>query len=265
MNYSDLLHRDVPRWYTLGLTHNGRLRITIDEQCWREIRPYLNQESAENERALHPDLQLADFIPADQPDWGFGAAIRTLHRRTEVMLTFDWPVVFRPPSFTPDWHTTFNLTVTLGMLWGWLMSYERQAAKTKPQLLIVSAWTTELGVYGSSLSVRLSRALDDWLRRTPDAIQESIERAMQRAYRRMWGRQEYQSSSREFRVMKHDHRLIMMCPGNACDLAPEHPEDDDMQPSGYTLVPHNTDSPLQQLCFLAGLAALCDLYDKPDA
>jgi len=55
--------------------------------------------------------------------------------------------------------------------------------------------------------------------------------------------------------------LNLDVPGDACGLDPDNYNDSDLD-VGYKLVPHNIDSPLQQLTFLVGLAKLHDMMSK---
>ena len=56
----------------------------------------------------------------------------------------------------------------------------------------------------------------------------------------------------------HPKWIYLDVPGDACDLSPDNNSHNDMD-QGYTLVPHNVDSGLQQLTFIVGLAKMHDL------
>lgn len=82
---------------------------------------------------------------------------------------------------------------------------------------------------------------------------------MQDVYTYMRGGKLWPFIQREFRVLLRRPKWVnFSCPGNACGLDPEDYYEKSLD-WGYQLVPHNVDSPLQQLTLLAGVAMLYQL------
>ena len=113
-------------------------------------------------------------------------------------------------------------------------------------------------IYGGSLYVDLSpmarSRLSDF---GQDTKLSEVTQAMFNCHIRMMGKEKYLDTY-DFLSRVSDGYAHLNCPGNACGLGPEEYERNDY---GYRLVPHNTDSPIQQLTLLMGLAKLCEMIE----
>jgi hypothetical protein len=107
-------------------------------------------------------------------------------------------------------------------------------------------------VYGGALFAKLSPSILAWLRSSIDQpVIDEINAHMARSGRILFGASFAREREYNF-YLRSDGVPIFNCPGDACDLSPTG---DNYDP-GCELSPHNTDSPLQQLALLSGLAGL---------
>lgn len=112
-----------------------------------------------------------------------------------------------------------------------------------------------------SLSVTLAPEVMSWISKWISAHSEGqhipeVISAMKGASEYMWeGSSKY---GRFGALCRKPKWLNLDVPGDACGLDPSDYYDESLE-KGYTLQPHNVNSPLQQLTFLVGLARLHDL------
>ncbi len=142
---------------------------------------------------------------------------------------------------------------------------ETKTSALFPQLLTVQT-ITQKGLHGGSLSAELSIPVVKWLAykfEGENSVLPEVVQAMKSAYSKMNGVLSDFEECCSFYAYVHTEYgwLNLICIGNACDMNPgsRYMEDSNC---GYELSCHNTDSPIQQLTFLAGLAKLYDLVRK---
>ncbi|MBC7766514.1 hypothetical protein H7Y21_00775 [Arenimonas sp.] len=106
------------------------------------------------------------------------------------------------------------------------------------------------------MSVILTPQVLTWINKQPEAHVKEIQDAMRTAHSFMW---DGASRSDRYGARIGSPKWIHLdVPGDACDLSSDNNRHNEMD-QGYTLVPHNVDSGLQQLTFIAGLAKMRDL------
>ena len=152
-----------------------------------------------------------------------------------------------------DWHDAYAVSASLTVFFQISYYNEIETSAKIPQLLTVQT-ITERGMHGGSLHGMYSMPLIKWLSTIRGNIDEMVV-AMTEAYGHMW---DINHVDHDFRAsVDYDNGWLNVdCPGNACGLNPSRSRSDAGR--GYEFSCHNTDSPMQQLTLLAGLAALHD-------
>ncbi|MBI2670288.1 MAG: hypothetical protein HYX20_04055 [Candidatus Yanofskybacteria bacterium] len=154
-----------------------------------------------------------------------------------------------------DWHDAFAVSVSLTVFFQISYYIEIETSAKTPQLLTVET-ITERGMHGGSLHGIYSVPLVKWLSAIRGNVAEMVT-AMTEAYDYMFGLDSLGGYDFRASVDYDNGWLNVTCPGNACGLNPS--SNSTMRDGrGYEFSCHNTDSPMQQLTLLAGLAALHD-------
>jgi hypothetical protein len=94
-----------------------------------------------------------------------------------------------------------------------------------------------------------------------ERLKVSIELAMTKAWRSMYGKVSFGEKTRLSFKLRKNGFFHLDCPGDACGLDPCDSYQNTLD-QGYEICPHNTDNPKQQLTLLSGLAALCSQAEK---
>ncbi|MFC1775592.1 hypothetical protein ACFLY0_01930 [Patescibacteria group bacterium] len=130
-----------------------------------------------------------------------------------------------------------------------------------PQLMTVDMTAEKRSVYGACIGGKFGIDLVKWMSTfNPNTkITEMIE-AIKCAYGQMSGIVPDKYERFLASIDYENGWLNVSCPGNACGLNPSN--GNVCAGEGYGFSPHNTDTPLQQLTLLAGLAALHDKARK---
>jgi len=130
-----------------------------------------------------------------------------------------------------------------------------------PQLMVIEGicLPDENRMSSGSLSVTLMPPVMPWLAKQGyETHIEPLIKAMKSASNHMWP--ESSCRGRFGALVRKQKWLHLDVPGDACGLDPGSGSYNNQSlDDGYTLQPHNVDSSLQQLTFLAGLAKLHDL------
>lgn len=166
-------------------------------------------------------------------------------------------------DFTIAQATAISVTVLL------LHSLELQVDEietgtTEHQLLTIDG-VVNSGNDGKAIGGSLSPCLTKKLKQFGDHVRfDEIESAMIRADMFMWELAAPQTESHRFKFCAGQDtpgHIYMNIPGNACNV---HVASSIETPDGvgYEFSSHNVDSCLQQLTFVTGLAALCDLFEE---
>ena len=259
--------KNLPSWHELSVADN-RIEIRVHNLALISIR---NNLVASRFSGTPAELQLPPFIEPTQNSWGFGEIITAASKEDGwTTFTCPLPIIFKENESDPDWKKAYAVCATLQVLFNSLIGFEGDTSSSQSQLLGVGYMgldTEKMGGWG--LGVKLSPRLCMWLNKktgveeiTP--IQEVAD-AMKAAHQQMYRRKGFAID--EYSFMAHiqaPKSLHLACPGDACGLDPEDNRDYDLE-TGYELVPHNMDGPLQQLTLLAGIAALHDLASKEGA
>lgn len=249
------LPQDVDCWYDLLLGKYG-LYITMPRGTWDEISSYLIEP-----RVRGDGTGLARYVAPVSQRWGFDTCATLDLEPTLVTARFPFPKVMKPGGFfdNRDLQRLSSYSATIGALTSALYLASRPSPWTDRRQLvaITGVLISQRMGHGGAVGARLSNAAVAWIKaQPPTAHHPFIERAMASAYERIT-KQRFgvRDVARQFQAnIDQSGRLILQVPGNACDLGPEHARDN--YECGYELSPHNADTPIQQITFLTGLAAL---------
>lgn len=161
--------------------------------------------------------------------------------------------------FLYKWEEAYALSATFTLIFTYLGISEKESNSKRPQLITVST-ITDKEMHGGSLSGQFSIGLVSWMRsiKNPKNLLSSLKKAAIKSFKKMDMRSNDPDNfyDHQFRVRLDNGRLIMDCPGDACDIHPETWREGDDE--GYSFSCHNVDTPMQQLTLIAGLAALHD-------
>lgn len=250
--------KDVPAWYKLD-AQEARITMSVHKQALSDINDRFSEVARGYQEAFK--LPHAFVPPSSDREWGFGPVIS----EREDIVGSDWLIYECDlPSFTQngetDWDSIYETAATLQVLLRNLKSFDNALPASTPQMIEVSLRLGERGQqYGGMLGTTVRPALVAWLNQNIEKDREPvIAQAMKEAYFKMRlvegdGRDYLEGN---FRVLIRDPKWINLdCPGDSCGLDPENYDNTDIA-YGYKLRPHNTDTPLQQLTLLSGLAKL---------
>ncbi len=279
--YFNIMREDIPAWYEISWDDENKAIVV------RVHRAVLNQlglltNEAPIIRILSTDIDLSDFVPFGESNWGFGQVLEQIGEDDKyISFRVSLPRVIWTiskakredrfgfkglPERGYNWQAAYNLSASLNVLFLALAFSLREEIIWEneiPQLVNCKLQTSKES-YGGALSIRLSKALVDWLAKyqVNEDIPEASE-ALFEAYSAMYEFKDEEAIAfnRHYlnaRVLSIKQRITLNCPGDACGLDPDNMNE--IRDRGYELVPHNTDTPIQQLTLLAGVAKLCDIY-----
>lgn len=229
-------------------------KMTFAQRVWKRI----------NE--LEQNLELPKFVLPFCSKWGFGGVIKNeeyFGSNKPVVWSFIFPKRSTVSGFHDDefFSRHYYISATLQILFLILHHIDVRDNESK-QLVMIDSLRSDKRVegYGASLSVTMSKVFCEWLagqdQDTVKKIETVMRHAMKKAYERIGSLRfiSLQDFSFPIRMNVGSKLIYISCPGNACGLSPDDRADDDTV-EGYQLAPHNTDSPIQQLTLLCGIAA----------
>jgi hypothetical protein len=265
-------HEDVPCWHELSWDQvNTEIVIRIHRDVLKQN--YIIDCNSPMVRSIMKDIGNPYFEGNLYKDFGFGGFWKDVSNRGFVGDFLE--IIFKIPKYTTttcfycdetgeckfheknnefSFVRAYNISASWVVLCNFLRVCTTETSCDKAQLMMISP-IVKRNMHGGSLNCLLSKGAVDWLsliQGSDSNIVEVVE-AMEKAYSKIFGPYEYTNTF--YAMVQNEGRLIMQCPGDACDLAPEEYA---MEGKGYQLWPHNIDTPFQQMTFFAGLAALHD-------
>lgn len=258
MDYLAVQRGTVPRWYTFAVEPHGHMKVRMHPAAWANV--VANATQASNvifDRADQARFTLGDYVPPQAGRWGIGQCLTTT---ISDLVDVSWHCPrFIDRNGDGDWPALYSLARSLEALFFALKVSPDSITSAQPQLAVVDGWIVQAEIYGGALSVSIGPDFVSRLMTFSSADFDLVTKQMMNVYYEMWPAMRRLYRPIDFRVQMHERGLHLSCPGNACGLDPDWGDVD--QGQGYRLHPHNTDSPVQQLTLLAGIAALCELYD----
>lgn len=251
----EIMRQDIPAWYELGIDGTN-LIVAMSIETAADIDHALARRTDDMRRksqqlSIRPFENYRHMLVFNH--WGFGGCATAQSESSGIVrMTFAIPPVITG-VMTGDWSAVHAVAATLEYLFWALQVCDNVPAAGPPQLFVVSTHIETRDCYGAPINARASRTVSDWIRRRQPLNLPPVEQTMETAFRAMLPTP---STHGECRFVSTPPRWFRLeCPGNACGLGPDFPSKID-EDAGYELCPHNTDSAIQQLTLLAGLAAL---------
>lgn len=249
----------LPRWYDL------RIR---DQSFVLKIHPEVVEEIRGRVERIVDHKKLERFtgrVFAKRGRWGFGATFRTLTIDQSDWLVVECKLPFGENKKAKDCARTLALLLQAARF----CENEIHTSSQNQQLLVVTGLLGEDTQSGWDLSLDIGKKLFAWTLANSKQMNKEIIDEMKKVWMRLEGRRTLKHWAEDkFQAYLHPNGgLYLQVPGNAADLCPaigsELGSFDDLKESdhynGYCLVPHNIDSPLQQLSLLAGVLKLQDV------
>ncbi|MBU6370622.1 MAG: hypothetical protein KGH93_00560 [Patescibacteria group bacterium] len=258
---------DIPAWYELAMKNRKTLAVPIHRKAVDFLHETIRADIPvvpvfQKEFHDHPSFQKFT-IPDGKSKWGFADCLAPLVTEDPSWGGYvcELPAMFGALESEKDlpWAVRATLAILFTALW----LFEGDTKCDRPQLMLVEGLRVDREMYGGALSVTLTPAVSRWLSRQEDhSSLVEVERAMQKTDRHLWNNPRFIPRVYEFRAACRQPKWInLTVPGNACGLDPSSYSDETPE-RGYCLAPHNTDSSIQQLTLLAGLAKLHELVRR---
>ncbi len=268
------LGNEEPGWYHLR-TEGAALLVDIHDSAVPTADTVDPQQARWAQEALGLPEPLI-FPSQDSEYFGFGPVLTEVGNDAPNWTTFrgELPVVAGGKLFAEDdfgdlsdtlgylircdYEKAYPFAVTLNFLFKQLKKGEQSSDSPVPQHLHIGMTNREEGPYASAIDADVLTPLARWIHTNVDTEPgNEIAKAMMTAFEHMRGQREpYQEW--DFRVDFRSPKWVnLTVPGNACGLDPDRESDE--SDIAYRLTPHNTDTPVEQLTLLFGLAKLEEL------
>ncbi|MEK7180553.1 MAG: hypothetical protein AAB706_03680 [Patescibacteria group bacterium] len=249
----------IPAWYELSRNKKSSFIVKVHREAFAHINTLKMDQSPIVQDYLKR-FKFLKFVSPNEGTWGFNEVIQTIPSKFPEWISWECSLpVLKSGEVVSISDGKFALSTTLSVLFTALWLFEGNTKWGKPQLMVVEHVSVEKDLWGGSLSVTLTPAMCSWLSKQPHNSEITVVvETMKAADKYMWPQKASLCFMLDFRAWYREPKWInLSVPGNACGLDPD--DYYDKSPRGYTLVPHNTDTILQQLTFFAGLARLHDL------
>lgn len=254
----DILCEHVPVVYEIGVGEDQTsLMVNVHKKAFEYASEILGRPNVPLASALRDEFRLPEFIPPSAENWGFGSVLSKADSDRSDWTVWRCALPARKKKHEIDWGTLYGISATLNVLTVALSIFEDEISAPKPQLLCIRLFTMR-GDSGGSLSAEIGRAMLPWFSTQQDNFQHAgIQTIMKNTYERLTKYKVPNVSFGRFDAyFRQPYFVNLSCPGNACGLDPE--DYFERKDRGYKLLPHNVDSPVQQLTLLMGLAAMHD-------
>jgi hypothetical protein len=250
----------IPAWYELSLKGDSILLLKVHRTAFIEMQK-MKWDEAPGVEHLKKTFNLPSFTPPNEGPCGFMDVFKLGKSENKEWIVWECPLPKLKVKVGEDdsRSNVMAIRATLYMFSTALWLFQGNTGWPKSQLIVVEGvcLPSDDRMGSGALSATLMPPVMPWLAKHKDHTQiEAVVDAMKKADNHMWP-----SDTRygRFEVLFRKPKWLNLdVPGNACSLDPGGYHDESLE-HGYTLHPHNVDSSLQQLTFLAGLAKLHDL------
>jgi hypothetical protein len=214
------------------------------------------------------------FTGPSGTQWGFEQVLQTEQSPIEGWTRYR--VLLPKPRGEINWKKVRAVSATLSCLFEFMMfdleGFDESASFNGPSHLVTIEYLSMNGdgrMHGSAMGASFTPAVSSWIDNADVTAQEVISHAMWQTYHRIapGQRRVYDEKDRpySFMVRLRNPFFLSAVPGNACQLNAERDDLPGRADSRVSLYSHNLDTPLQQLCLLAGLMQLNTLIRKGSA
>ncbi|MDO8638903.1 MAG: hypothetical protein Q7R43_04975 [Candidatus Daviesbacteria bacterium] len=255
----DIIQDNIPTVYEIGVGEDEHsLKIKTDSKTFQDINDHFKDPNHKWINFLKNKFRLSDFCSLPETDWGFGSVLKQENVENDSIL---WRCDL-PEGKTKEisWPALYNISASLMVMFDSLSISEEKTSSQIPQLMHLSL-SVGFDLHGGSMNAYFGKSIIPWLEKQPhDLSNKDIEQTMRNTDMHLNGKLIKHQDQYLYRFLAWTRQpcwINLMCPGDACGLDPE--DYNDPRPDGYKLLPHNIDSPLQQLTFIMGLARMHDL------
>ena len=252
----------IPAWYEISCRDEGRaLALEVHPLALGEMEK-VKWVGSPLLKHIGEEYGLMEFTPPRKGECGFGNVLKPADPDNEGWIAWAVPLpIFKGSQGFQASADNYSIQVraTLSTISNCLWLFEGDTGHAHNQLIVIESIhlpDKKTHFHQGSLSATLTPDAISWIAKQPaDEDVGPVVEAMRNADKYMWpgGREDYRFGAR----CRRPKWIHLDVPGNACGLDPEDRYSDSLE-QGYQLVPHNTDTALQQFTFLAGLAKLHD-------
>lgn len=252
---------NVPRQYRFSMPFDSRLDIIPGGSILNEAKETICR--LDRRYSLELNLPLGSFGLPYAGQFGFGNAV---HRLTDMDDHVIWALTIPSMNLYRDDQEMFEknllcISATLQVVFSALNMSHEDIQEDGTQLLFIEGINTKPAKKDFSFHVLLLKAFFDWmdcqevktLRRLEVLMHDTMKTTHERLSELLFDFQrpsmKLQSGSKSlFFLHPHD--------GSSLSFHPDSPEID--KESGCKVLSYTLHSPIEQLTFLSGIAALCD-------
>ncbi len=251
---------NVPRQYRFSMPFDSRFDIIPGSSILSEAKEIICR--LDRRYSLELNLPLGSFGLPYAGQFGFGNAV---HRLTDIHDHIIWALTIPNTTLYRDDPEMFEknllcVSATLQVVFSALNMSREDISEDGDQFLFIEGVTTKPGVKDFSFSVLLLRGFFDWLavqeENTLRELEKVILGVINTIHERLTGFPIAIYHSMELR--SGSQYISLPSPGGDSNLSlhPDGPEID--RESGCKVLYYSLHSIIEQLTFLAGIAALCD-------
>lgn len=252
-NYKNILDENHPWWFELSFAADEMAIIVRIAEKVAENLEVQKEENTPIVKKLKESRGLQNWSGDIQDNFGFENALTSRFSDKGLEL-----VGRLPEGVHKKRQRGTALASSLHALFIFLSITDTDSSEILPQLLRVNIAIGNNKMGSFALGGFFSSAARKALSELASNDFKDITEAMTTAYTHMWGSPLEPYQNRFAAHLGYDWGgFIAICPGNACDIGPNHTSDPEGY--GYQFGSHNVDSRLQQLTLLV---SLCALHDK---
>lgn len=189
--------------------------------------------------------------------WGFGGVLEILSKPEDPTIGFKASIPVVQKEGDIDWVESFHICHSFEILFS-LLGYAAvvpSGVGNQSSLVMLGTWE---GIHGGIVAADVSPAMVAWLVDSFDRrIQDGVHEVMLKTNRRMMPEWKHHAGVECYM----SHNTLQMKSGGAGSLGVIGCREADPG-CGFELHPHNCDTPLDQMVFLAGLAKLDEFFHQ---
>lgn len=256
----------VSSWYELSIKDEKTLLINIHTTAMTFLEEIIKSDTpiVESYVSKFSKFNSTSFIlPSRKKSWGFGEILAPCESFDKDWVTYECllPILLGKNGECIKTNV-FALRATLSILFVVLKLFDVDTGCKRPQLMAIKGFRVDEDLSGGNISVMLTPKVSQWLSKQVDnSFLKEVEEVMLETYIYMLNKNKKHLFRSKFKVCCRQKWINFEVPGNACGLDPENYSDEFLD-TGYCLYSHNTDSSIQQLTLVIGLAKFQDLIRK---